>query len=64
MKLFLSALALLLILEGIPYFAAPESVRRVLAHFVTRPAGSLRAFGFSMIAIGVTLLGIVRALLD
>ena len=64
MKLFLSALALLMILEGIPYFAAPETVRRVLAHLITRPAGTLRAFGFSMIAIGVSLLAIVRALLD
>ncbi len=63
MTLFFSALALLLILEGIPYFAAPETARRVLAHLVMRPAGTLRAFGFAMIVAGVALLAAVRLLL-
>ncbi|MDH3284556.1 MAG: DUF2065 domain-containing protein [Acidobacteriota bacterium] len=61
MKLFLSAIALVLILEGIPYFAAPETVRRVLAHLVTRPAGVLRIFGLSMIVVGLGVLALIRA---
>ena len=61
LEVLLSALALMCIFEGFWYFAFPELTRRMLAYAVTRPSGSLRIAGFSMIAVGVIILTLVDA---
>ena len=46
MKLFLSALGLMLIFEGLPYFAFPERIKRWLRTVMGLPASQLRMLGF------------------
>jgi hypothetical protein len=56
MELFLSALALVLIFEGLPYFISPNSMKN-MAKFVqgSNPA-TLRIAGFAMMVAGLIIL--------
>jgi uncharacterized protein YjeT (DUF2065 family) len=49
----LPAVALMLVLEGVPYFASPTSARKFLAFIAGRPEWMLRLFGFVLIASGL-----------
>ena len=60
MKLFLCALALMLILEGIPYLALPRQLQDLFAWMLTRSQRRLRTIGLSMILAGLLLLWAVR----
>ncbi len=55
MKLFLSALGLMLIFEGIPYFAFPEKIRIWLEKVRRLTPAELRVFGFFSILAGAVL---------
>ncbi|MFB3926109.1 MAG: DUF2065 domain-containing protein [Syntrophales bacterium] len=55
MKLFLCALGLVLVLEGIPYFALPGKVKTVLMKIYETPEPVLRGFGFAAIVVGMIL---------
>ncbi len=59
----LSAVALVLILEGLPYFVSPASMRRALAYMFTLPDHVLRGTGLTLMVLGVAMLFIVRRLL-
>ncbi len=56
MKLFLAALGLALIMEGLPYFAFPEKIKGTLIRMMTMPAKQLRILGFLTIFIGALLI--------
>jgi len=60
MKLFLSALGLALILEGIPYFLSPERVKELAQLLPGLPNSSLRFFGLSVMLAGLVLLFLSR----
>jgi len=60
MKYFLSALALALILEGMPYFLAPGALKKTLAMLMDQPEKFLRLFGLTAMLAGVTLLYLVN----
>lgn len=60
MKIFVAALGLMLILEGLPYFAAPRKAREVMAWISTRPAESLRWMGLALLTAGLALLWATR----
>ena len=53
MDYFLSVLGLVLIIEGIPYFAFPEKMREMLAKIPLVPAASLRIFGITAVILGL-----------
>jgi uncharacterized protein YjeT (DUF2065 family) len=55
MKLFLCAIGLVLIIEGLPYFAFPEKIKAYLLKVYQIPDGTLRIFGFFSVAIGLIL---------
>lgn len=59
----LSAVALVLVLEGLPYFVSPSSMRRALAHLFTLPDHVLRGTGLTLMVLGVVMLFVVRKLL-
>jgi hypothetical protein len=59
----LSAVALVLVLEGLPYFVSPVGMRRALAHLFTMPDHVLRGTGLTLMVIGAGLLYLVRQLL-
>jgi uncharacterized protein YjeT (DUF2065 family) len=52
----LTAIALLLILEGLLPFISPESIKKVYKTMVETPESSLRMFGLASIVAGLVLL--------
>ncbi|MBT8490497.1 MAG: DUF2065 domain-containing protein [Deltaproteobacteria bacterium] len=55
MKFFLCAIGLVLIIEGLPYFAFPEKIKAYLLKVYQIPDGTLRLFGFFSVTIGLIL---------
>jgi len=60
MKLALTLIGLLLVLEGLPYAASPETMQKWLRQLVELPPGQLRAIGFVSMILGFVLLLFVR----
>lgn len=60
MREFLSALALVLVIEGLLYAAFPEGMKRVLAAALQQPAGQLRLAGLAVAAAGILALWAAR----
>lgn len=63
MEQLFSLLGLLLIVEGIPYFAFPEKMKSLLARLPQVPAASLRRFGLGAICVGLVILYVARRVL-
>jgi hypothetical protein len=63
MDYFLSVLGLVLIIEGIPYFAFPERMKAMLSRLPLIPSSSLRLFGTGAILAGLVLIYAARKLL-
>jgi uncharacterized protein YjeT (DUF2065 family) len=57
---FLTAIGLVMILEGIPYFALPDHMRRLVLHIVELPDSFLRRTGFFMMCLGLLVIYLVR----
>ncbi|MBF0178901.1 MAG: DUF2065 domain-containing protein [Magnetococcales bacterium] len=60
MKAFLSAFGLMLIMEGMPYFVAPERMRLWVIKIVELPDAILRRTGFALMAIGLLVIWLAR----
>jgi len=58
---FVTALALVLVIEGLLYAVAPEGMRRVAAMAAVTPANLLRRTGLVAAAIGVAAVWLVRS---
>ncbi len=56
----LTALGLLLVIEGLTFAAAPEKAKRALAALLLQPAGLLRAVGVVAMVAGMVLVWAVR----
>ena len=56
MKFFLCVLGLVMIVEGLPYFAFPEKMKFWIAKIVATPESSLRRFGLVLMALGMCLI--------
>ncbi|MEA4856894.1 MAG: DUF2065 domain-containing protein [Solidesulfovibrio sp.] len=61
-KLFLTALGLAFILEGLPYFLAAEKMPTVLRALSERRPRELRTLGMTAMLAGLALLFILRAM--
>lgn len=60
MEIFLSALGLLLIFEGLPYFIVPDEMKK-MAELMTQAASrSLRIGGFALMVTGLVILYVVH----
>ena len=55
----LTAIALLLILEGLLPFVSPETIKKVYKTMVETPENSLRMFGFASIVAGLIMLYLI-----
>ena len=55
MKFFLCVLGMVMIIEGLPYFAFPEKMKNWVLKILSTPDGSLRRFGFVLMLIGLGL---------
>lgn len=56
----LTALALLLVIEGLLYAAFPDGMRRVLEQMMTVPAHMLRSGGLVAAVVGIGCLWLLR----
>lgn len=61
MEFFLSVLGMVLIVEGLPYFAFPENMKKWLVMILEIPENTLRKFGLVMMFIGLGLVYLGRA---
>lgn len=55
-----SALALVLVLEGLVYAAFPEQMKKMLASIQSMPASTIRAAALACAGVGLVLLWLVR----
>ena len=53
MKLFLCLIGLLLVVEGLPYFAFPDKMKRWMNIVQEIPDSKLRIIGFASMCIGI-----------
>ncbi len=61
MKLFVLLIGLILVLEGLPYAAAPEKMKEWLAMLSEMEPGQLRLFGFLAICGGLIICWVVQS---
>lgn len=55
MSFFLCVIGMVMIVEGLPYFAFPEKMKPWLQKLMETPEQSLRRLGFGLMAIGLGL---------
>jgi hypothetical protein len=60
MRDFLTALALILVIEGIVYALAPETLKQLAARATKTPAQTLRFAGLIAACLGVILVWLLR----
>jgi len=53
MRFFLCLLGLVLIIEGLPYFAFPEKMKKWLQQIQQAPDNQLRVMGFTAMCVGL-----------
>ena len=60
MKDFLTAIGLVLVIEGILYALAPEAMKRLMEQMREVPGAVLRAAGLAAVASGVLVVWLLR----
>lgn len=55
MEFFLCVLGMVMIIEGLPYFAFPEKMKFWLQKILEMPDETLRKFGFTIMLMGLFL---------
>ncbi len=61
-NLFLAALGLALVIEGLPYFLAPDTVKRMAVRMQELPASTLRLIGLLSMVGGLVVVALSRLL--
>jgi uncharacterized protein YjeT (DUF2065 family) len=57
---FLCVIGMVMIIEGVPYFAAPDRMKGWMAKIIDMAPGSLRRFGLVMMVAGLFLVYLGR----
>jgi len=55
MNFFLCVLGMVMVVEGLPYFAFPEQMKLVIEKVLEMPDSTLRKFGFVLMLAGLGL---------
>jgi uncharacterized protein YjeT (DUF2065 family) len=55
MKFFLCVIGMVMIVEGLPYFAFPDKMKAFIQKMEEIPDSSLRKFGFVLMLLGLGL---------
>ena len=55
MKFFICVIGMVMIIEGLPYFAFPEKMKRWMLQIQEISDGALRRFGLLLMAFGLAL---------
>jgi len=64
MSLFLSALGLMMIFEGAPYFCAPSQVKIFAQKISEVPDQVMRVIGFTLMLAGLTIVYLGRSFFE
>jgi len=62
LKLLITLIGMVMILEGIPYFTMPDTVRQVAAMIMSAESRSLRLIGLSLMLLGLVLAALGRSM--
>ena len=60
MRYFLCVIGMVMIIEGLPYFAWPDKMKPWLQKLMDTPDASLRKLGFGLMACGLLLVFLGR----
>jgi uncharacterized protein YjeT (DUF2065 family) len=60
MKFMITVIGLMMIFEGLPYFAFPEKMKETMRHISEMPPDSLRRLGFMSLMAGLFLCYLAR----
>ncbi|MGB5984057.1 MAG: DUF2065 domain-containing protein [Desulfobacterales bacterium] len=60
MELFLSVIGMVMIIEGLPYFAFPDKMKLFLIKMLEVPSESLRKFGLVLMIIGLVVVYLAK----
>lgn len=55
MKFFLCVIGMVMVVEGLPYFAFPEKMKFVIQKVIEMPDKALQKFGFVLMLVGLCL---------
>ena len=55
MKFFICVIGMVMIIEGLPYFAFPEKMKHWMRQIQTMPEDTLRRLGLVLMAVGLAL---------
>jgi len=61
MKFFISVIGMVMIIEGLPYFAFPEKMKLWMRQILAMPEDTLRRMGLVLMAFGLVLTYIGKA---
>ena len=61
MRFFLCVLGMVMIVEGLPYFAAPSKIKAWVQKLVELPDSTLRVIGFLLMSAGLCLVYLGRS---
>ena len=56
MEFFLCVLGMVMIVEGLPYFAFPDKMKTWVGKIIVSPDSSLRRFGLVLMVVGLSLI--------
>lgn len=60
MSFFLCVIGMVLIVEGLPYFAFPETMKAMVVKLIQMKESTLRMLGFSLMLAGLVLIAVGR----
>jgi uncharacterized protein len=55
MKFFVCVIGMVMVVEGLPYFAFPEKMKFVIQKVIEMPEKALQKFGFVLMLLGLCL---------
>lgn len=55
MKFFLCVIGMVMVVEGLPYFAFPDKMKFVIQKVIEMPNKALQKFGFVLMLVGICL---------
>lgn len=63
MKFFLCVIGMVMIVEGLPYFAAPDKMKNMIRMLLELPDNSIRGFGGFIMILGIIIVYIGKLLI-
>ncbi len=63
MKFFLCVIGMVMIVEGLPYFAVPDKMKNMIRMVLDLPDKSIRQFGGFLMVVGVIVVYIGKRLI-